>query len=373
MSRLTTLARRRASLLLLPLSVAPFAAVAPVIADSHQEFQRTHNMGPLAPIAAGLSSAEATRYAPFAAPDRQVPVLAWHGVSDAPGGLATTRRAFARQLALLKHLGYTAIGTKQWAEFRAGRGTLPAKPILLTFDDGRLDSYRGADRLLERAGMRAAMFVMTAMVEKGDAADLRWAELHRMADSGRWDIEPRAHAGAAKVTVSAAGEQAPFYAARRFTRSAGQESLSAWEGRVSEDLFALRDRFTAQGMEPHAFAVPFSDYGQISGNDPAIPKLLSALLTRQFGSFFVADRRDPGFTTPGAGVTERYVMRADTTLDQLYRWLRDHSAATAAAPATAAPARPTAGRKTTSAARKAATRQARHHRRATHRPHRNTR
>jgi hypothetical protein len=351
MTSLDKIIRRRASLLLLPLSVVPFVAVAPEISQSHQEYQRTHEMGPLAPVTAGLSAAEAARLVPFAAPEQQVPVLAFNGVSDQPGGLGTTRRAFARQLALLKHLGYTAIGTKQWAEFRAGRGTLPAKPILLTFDDGRLDTYRGADRLLERAGMRAAMFVMTKAVERGDDKDLRWAELHRMADSGRWDIEPRAHAGASKITVAADGRQAPFYAARRYSRSVGQESLATWEGRVSADLFAVRDRFAAQGIAPHAFAVPFSDYGQVAGDDPAIGRLLSGLLTRQFGSFFVQDSQDPGFTAPGAGVAERYLMRPGTTLAELYGWLHAHS--------TAAPT--------------AAPRRARHHRRATHRPHRNTR
>jgi hypothetical protein len=332
MSRLTNLIRRRASLVLLPLSIVPFAAVAPVIADSHREFDRTHNMGPLAPVRAGLTGAEAARFTPFAAPAEQVPVLAWQGVSDDHGGLHTTRRAFARQLALLKHLGYTAISTKQWADFRAGRGTLPPKPILLTVDDGRLDSYRGADRELEQAGMRAAMFVMTKAVEDGQPKNLRWAELHRMVKSGRWDVEPRAHAGATKITVSAAGRQAPFYAARRFTRSTGQESLPAWESRVSADLFAVRDRFAAQGMTPHAFAVPFSDYGQVAGDDPAIRALLSALLTRQFGSFFVQDSRDPGFSNPGSGVSSRFVMRADTTLDQLYGWLSKHSAPERATP-----------------------------------------
>lgn len=327
MSRVTTTVRRRASLVLLPLSIVPFAAVAPVIADSHREFDRTHNSGPLAPVRAGLTAAEAARFAPFDAPRGQVPVLAWQGVADAThGGLQTTRRAFARQLALLGHLGYTAISTQQWADFRAGRGTLPAKPILLTFDDGRLDTYRGADRELQQAGMRAAMFVMTKSVEKGAAQDLRWSELHRMADSGRWDVEPRAHAGATKITISADGRQAPFYAARRYTASAGLESLPAWEARVSEDLFALRDRFAAQGFTPHAFSVPFSDYGQIAGNDPNIPGLLSGLLTRQFGSFFVQDSSDPGFTTPGTGATQRFVVRGGTTLAQLYDWLSRHSA-----------------------------------------------
>jgi hypothetical protein len=327
MSRLTHVVRRRASLVLLPLSIVPFAAVAPVIAQSHREFDRTHNMGPQAPVAAGLTAAEAARFAPFAAPEGQVPVLAWEGVSDEThGGLQTTRRAFARHLALLKHLGYTAISTAQWAEFRAGRGTLPANPVLLTFDDGRLATYRGADRELERAGMRAAMFVMTKSVENGADPDLRWSELHRMTESGRWDVAPRAHAGATKITISADGRQAPFYAARRFTRSAGLESLAGWEGRVSEDLFALRDRFAAQGFTPHAFAVPFSDYGQIAGNDPNIPKLLSSLLTRQFGSFFVQNSRDPGFTVPGRGATQRYVVRGGTTLDQVYGWLSEHAA-----------------------------------------------
>ncbi|MCW3004949.1 MAG: hypothetical protein JWQ20_4247 [Conexibacter sp.] len=328
MTRLSAMLRRRAALLLLPLSVVPFALVAPVIARSHHAFQRAHHMGPLPPVAAGLSHAEAARYVRFAAPRRRVPVLVWHGISDAPGALVTTRHAFARQLALLKHLGYTAVSTARWAEFRAGRGRLPAKPILLTFDGGRLDSYRGADRLLEREGMRAAMFVMTKTIENGEEADLRWAELHRMAGSGRWDIEPRAHAGAVELTVSPDGEQAPFYAARRFTRSEGQESLAGWERRVGEDLFAVRDRFAAQGMVPHAFAVPFGDYGQLAGNDPAIPQLLSGLLTRQFGSFFLQGRRGPAFTKPGSGPAERYLMRHGTDLDQLYRWLRSHRGTT---------------------------------------------
>jgi hypothetical protein len=331
MSRVTSALRRRASLVLLPLSIVPFALVAPVIADSHREFDRTHNSGPLAPLRAGLTAAEAARFTPFAAPQGQVPVLAWQGVSDdARAGLQATRRAFARQLALLQHLGYTAISAEQWAAFRAGHGALPAKPILLTFDDGRLDTYRGADRELQQAGMRAAMFVMTKAVEDGDEDDLRWSELHRMARSGRWDVEPRAHAGATKITISADGRQAPFYAARRYTRSTGQESLSGWEARVSEDLFAVRDRFAAQGFTPHAFSVPFSDYGQGATNDPNIKGLLSGLLTRQFGSFFVQDTSDPGFTTPGRGAASRFVVAGGTTLDQLYRWLSEHSASQSA-------------------------------------------
>jgi hypothetical protein len=325
-NRLISLLRRRTALALLPLSVVPFAAIVPVIVDQHDRFQREHAMGPLPAPVVSLTTAETRRFAALPTTPGQVPVLVWHGIGDSRDG-STTRRAFARQVALLAEQGYSAITTAQWADFRAGRPlSLPPKPILLTFDGGRLDSYRGADDVLARYGMRAAMFVMTGAIESGDPTYLTWTELHRMAKSGRWDVEPRAHEGDREVTVAPDGTQAPYYAARRYTRSQGQETLAAWEARVSADLFALRDRFAAQGFEPHAFSVPFGDYGQIRGNDPEIPGLLTALLTRQFGNWFrPASDGDANFSTPGTGAAARFEMRSGTTLDQLYGWLRSHA------------------------------------------------
>ena len=319
--------KRLLSLLLFPLSVVPFVGIVPTVVQSHQRFVREHDMGPLPAPRADLSGAENAHYRRFAAPRREVPVLAWHGITPRADGYSTSQRAFARQLALLKQQGYTTISMRQWADFRAGRTHgLPAKPILLTFDDGRLDSYRGADAVLQRMGMRAAMFVITGEIEKKSPFYLTWAELHRMQASGRWDVEPHAHEGHRMLTVSADGKQEPFYAARRYTRSQGRETLQDWEARVSDDLLTLRRRFAEQGIKPHAFAVPFGDYGQHAANDPAIPRLMRGLLTRQFGSWFIqADDDDPGFTTPGAGAAARYELRTGTSLDDLYRWLRRHS------------------------------------------------
>jgi poly-beta-1,6-N-acetyl-D-glucosamine N-deacetylase len=328
--------RRRASLLLLPLSVVPFVAGVPVVIAQHERFDREHNMGPLPASTASLTAVEQARLKPLPATPGEIPVLLWHGISDTRDGYSVSQSEFARQLATLKHLGYTAISAAQWAAFRAGDETgLPAKPILLTFDDGRLDSYRGADRVLQRYGMRATMFVITAQIETGDPEYLTWAELHAMADSGRWDIEPHAHEGHRTVTIAPDGTQAPFYAARKYTRSEGQETLAEWEARVSTDLFAVGDRFAEQGLTPHVFAVPFGDYGQRDGNDPAIPELLSGLITRQFGSFFIqTPASDPEFTVPGSGSAQRYVMRTETTPDLLYAWLHKHSAPPAAATTT---------------------------------------
>jgi peptidoglycan/xylan/chitin deacetylase (PgdA/CDA1 family) len=317
--------KRLLSFLLLPLSVIPFLAVAPTIVQSRERFVREHQMGPLpAPAKAQISAA---RYATFSAPKAQVPVLVWHGIGPDRDGYSVSQSQFEEQIALLDQLGYTAISTRQWNEFRAGRTAgLPAKPILLTFDDGRLDSYRGAEKVLERYGMRAAIFVITDEIEQGNPFYLTWEELHAMRDSGRWDIEPHAHAGHTRLAMNVRGEQAPFYAARRYTTSGGMETLAQWEARVSEDLFALKQRFANHGIEPQAFAVPYGDYGQRTTNHPSIPQLFAGLLTRQFGQWFIqADDNDPEFTRPGTGAASRFELKTDTRLDSLYGWLRRHS------------------------------------------------
>jgi peptidoglycan/xylan/chitin deacetylase (PgdA/CDA1 family) len=298
--------KRFLSFLLLPLSVIPFLAVAPTIVQSRERFEREHHMGALpAPAAAQISAA---RYPGFAAPTDEVPVLVWHGIGDARDG-------------------YTAISMRQWADFRSGKTTgLPAKPILLTFDDGRLDSYRGADKVLQRHGMRATIFAITEEIEKGNPFYLTWEELHAMRDSGRWDVQPHAHAGHHELAVNAQGDHAPAYAARRYTTSAGMETLAQWESRVSEDLFTARQRFIDHGIDPVAFAVPYGDYGQRVTNDPSIPQLLSGLLTRQFGNWFIqADDNDPSFTRPGTGAAQRFELTTGARLDDLYGWLRRQS------------------------------------------------
>ena len=319
MRRVLAAVRRRAALLLLPLSLAPFVAVAPIVVESHAWLQRTQ-LGPLPAPAVSLSPAETARFKPLPATPGRIPALVWHGIGDARDGYTVSRREFARQIALLDRLGYTAVSMEQWAAFRAGRADgLPEKPILLTFDDGRLDSYRGADAVLERYGMRAAMFVITGEIERGSPFYTTWEELHAMEESGRWDVEPHAHAG--HTTIRSSVGTAPFYASRR-----PGESLARWQWRVTEDVLAVRERFAEQGIRPTAFAVPYGDFGQRTAAHPAIPRIFAGVLRRRFGHFMVqAAGNDPRFTAPGNGAAPRYELGTTTTLADLYRWLRRHT------------------------------------------------
>lgn len=325
-SRLDALVERPLALLLLPLSLVPFFLVVPQMVESRELYDRRHKSGPLPAPEVRLTPAQAQRFQPVAPYAGAVPVLAYRGIRDGGDRHTVTRRAFAEQMAALARMGFGTISTEQYARFRRGdaRG-LPLRPLLITFDDGRLDSFRGADRVLQRHGFRATMFVVTGAIQDEDPAHLTWRELRAMRGSGRWDVEPHAHRGNSRVAAGPSGATAPFYAVRRYTKSGGQESFADFERRVTTDLFRAREEMIDHGFEPHAIAIPDGDYGQRAGNDPAIEPFMRDLLTRQFGVLFASDERnDPDYTRP-FGDAERYELHSDTTTDRLYMWLRDHA------------------------------------------------
>ena len=254
-----------------------------------------------------------------------VPVLLYHGIDDAPrpsGRYSITQAEFARQMAMLARDGFHAISIAQYARFTTGDVEgLPDRPILITFDDGRLDSYQGADAILGRYGMRATMFVITATAEAAKPGYLSWPQLRAMAAGGRWDLQEHAHVGHVRIPTGPGGQTGPYYA-NLIYRNGAREKFSAFKRRVTADILAGRRLMTAQipGFEPLAFAVPYSDYGQEHTNYAPIPAWESGWLRRTFKAFFVQDRRV--YNLPGKRIGQRYGIRARTTVATLHGWLK---------------------------------------------------
>jgi len=315
---------RAGALLLLPLSVIPMLLVTPGLVSSHARFERKFHSPPFAALEVRFSETARARYAPVPPFKGAVPVLVYHGINEQNDGYSVSREEFARQLEMLDMAGYRTITIAQYLRFRAGDiAGLPPRPILITFDDGRLDSFRGADRLLARHSMGAVMYVITGPVADGNGFHLSWEELHGMHDSGRWDIQPHARDGHRKIVVDGANRSGPFYASRRFTRSEGYESFADYTRRVGSDIYALKEDFRRQGFPSETFAAPFGDVGQNSREDRAEP-FLRSLLATQFRVVFVQGAgNDPGYTT-ATGSTERFELHTATTADQLHRWLLRH-------------------------------------------------
>ncbi len=113
-------------------------------------------------------------------PARGVPILAYHQVAAADDIYNIDPRDFEAQMSYLAANGYTAISLADM--FAAGRGekALPAKPVIITFDDGYEDNYLTALPIMEKYGMRGTVFVIASLV--GQPEYLNWDEIRDLRD-----------------------------------------------------------------------------------------------------------------------------------------------------------------------------------------------
>lgn len=269
-----------------------------------------------------------------------VPVLLFHAVCAgecAPDNqYGTTKSELARTLDAIEHAGYTTISPEQYVRFLHGeREGIPKRPILVTFDDGRLDAWLGADALLEERGMRATMFVITGRADAPGDRFMSWEQIRTAAKSGRWDMQ--LHAAEGHVRIPSGIEngvvvERPAYATRQYRLElAGQEPVDAWKARVRADVDKGNAALAAHvpGYQPWTFAVPFGDYGQKQAdNDPAIARELRAMFDATFGYWFTQPDA-PDFTMPGDGTHERarFTIQRTTTADAVYAWLASRASA----------------------------------------------
>ncbi len=188
-----------------------------------------------APDPLALSSADETKFAPLPARPGEVPVLLFHSVCPTTGcsSYNMTPTELARTLLMIRAAGFHTISADQYNRFIRGQAvTLPSQPILLTFDDARLDAFRGADAILGALGERATTFVITRNPEmRDDPKWLRWDELARMLASGRWDVQEHANEGHVTIPtgVDSTGADVlkPFYGWRRYDRCAGRAAITS--------------------------------------------------------------------------------------------------------------------------------------------------
>jgi peptidoglycan/xylan/chitin deacetylase (PgdA/CDA1 family) len=311
--------------LLLPLSLVPLYFAIPRIRSEIAKAEP--DRGAFDAPALQLTAAQQASWKQLPVIKGAVPVLAYHGVNSRRGDhYSVTREQFAEQMAMLDQAGFETITPAEYVRFLHGvTVNLPKRPLLITFDDGRLDSYRGADRILAKHGFRATMFVIAAFVEETNPFYLTWDELRGMAKSGRWDLQEHAGAGHVNVRYDLAGHEGPAYAFRQYTPERGLESFEQYKRRVAHDILWAKQTMREQvpGFNPLTFAVPFGSYGQDRTNDPRIPRFMSRLLRRHFQAVFMTD--PPRYSTPSSSraALPRIELNAGFGTDKLYRALRD--------------------------------------------------
>ncbi len=131
----------------------------------------------------------------------KVPILMYHYVSEPPPDsdiyrvdLSVAPESFRRQMAYLKDNGYTPVDFDELSTAIVAQTELPEKPILLTFDDGYLDSYETVYPILQAYGFKGTFFIITEFVDAGREGYMTWPMIEEMAQAGqRFESHSRTH------------------------------------------------------------------------------------------------------------------------------------------------------------------------------------
>ncbi|GAC1309448.1 MAG: hypothetical protein NVS3B14_08840 [Ktedonobacteraceae bacterium] len=115
---------------------------------------------------------------------------------------AISEEAFKAQLRYMREEGCTILSLTEAIDILDGKKQAPPRPVLLTFDDGYVDTLYVAVPFLRAYGMPATLFVISAYVGKTnrwnpkacyDVKHLNWDELRRWLAAG-CDIGGHTHA-----------------------------------------------------------------------------------------------------------------------------------------------------------------------------------
>ena len=117
----------------------------------------------------------------------QVPILMYHHISDgnpqpAPYYWNVTIEHFQQQMDYLAAHGYHPITFNMLFDTLYYGFTLPAKPLILTFDDGREDAYQNAYPILVAHHFSAMFYIPSGWV--GQSGQMTWPQLREMLAHG---------------------------------------------------------------------------------------------------------------------------------------------------------------------------------------------
>ncbi len=165
----------------------------------------------------GASAAAASAASPrtFVKHPRPVPILVYHHVQSTQAGyylLYTSTTEFAAQLWYFHHYGYHPVTLQQVYAAWTGGPRLPRRPVVLTFDDGYVDQYTNAARLLRCYHYPA---VLDLVVHNGTALTRRMVK--RMISWG-WEVDSHTLTHPILTHLGAAALRQQLVTSRRIIR-----------------------------------------------------------------------------------------------------------------------------------------------------------
>lgn len=190
---------------------------------------------------------------------RYLPVLVYHHLAPESLGLHHNNpmylpvELFRKHMEYLKKHNYYTPTLAEVEAFLAGRGEMPEKSVLITFDDGYESNYHYAHPVLSELGLRAVNFVIGGQIGQDDPAHLfdpavsthlSFSQMAEMVESGTWEIGSHTHDGHVKIN--------------------GVPALLAWDtGQITDDFLKINETLAAGGLpRPMAVAYPYGGHDE---------------------------------------------------------------------------------------------------------------
>lgn len=257
-----------------------------------------------------------------------VPVLVYHGIVEKTGdGINVPLNEFKAQLFALKSAGYTTVTLDDLRAFLKGEKTLPDKSFVLTFDDGRKDTYYPVDPLLHTLNYHAVMFAITGTWNLDHSVYyLSPAEIQAMEEDGHWEVESHTRAGHDTFPIQSDGYEGVFFANKLWLSEKNRlETDEEFKARIAEDFTGSKNDIRhLLGKDAIGFAFPFGNYGQWSKNYDAAATVVTAEAWKEYPLLF-AQAENGNFTgnspVPGNDtfLVRRITVDAGWTPEELVR------------------------------------------------------
>src|SRR5581483_4688634 len=217
--RMRRRARLRRSLAAAMLLAAAATAAALTLRGGSQHARPTATRGPMvavSPVSRWKPHGWGLRRSPPA-----VPILMYHviapPVANAPfPGLYVDPGSFRAQMDALARAGYDAVTLDQVRRAWLGHGTLPRKPVVLSFDNGYRSQYTAALPVLERLGWVGVENLQLTGLPPSQGGLAPW-EVRRLVASG-WELDTQGESHADLVALDPAELRFQVVDARRTLR-----------------------------------------------------------------------------------------------------------------------------------------------------------
>lgn len=257
-----------------------------------------------------------------------LPILLYHGLSLNPRSTLLSVAHFDEQLKFLKDQGYQSITLNELSEMMDGKIPFPEKPILLTFDDARLDAFILGDPVLKKHKMKATMFVPTAKILAHDPFFADWSTIQFYGKTGRWEYQSHGHLAHDPIPIDGAGKEGTFLVNKKWLPEKNRlETDEEYLSRLEKDYIESGSLLRKEGSNRKVigYSFPFSEAGQGSlGNMPEATRLNEGLLARYYRFGFIQDQA--GYTIlkeggPSPMMLRRYTVPSSWGGEHLIRHL----------------------------------------------------